>query len=88
MIDTSPRESPSGQDSLFGSSRRTSAQTDGPATADATPKVTVDVTEPLLTISAKGDDREPTEDELKRNRDRFEVELEVSDLVASLFCWY
>lgn len=84
MADTSPRDSPTEQDSLFGSSRRTSAQTDGPAVADLTQNVTFNSTEPLLTVFVKEDDREPTEDELKRNRDRFEVELEVSDLFASL----
>lgn len=79
MVDTSPRDSPTEEDSLFGSLRRTSAQTDGPAVADVWRNVTFNTTEPLLTVLVKDDDREPTEDELKRNRDRFEVELEVSD---------
>jgi hypothetical protein len=49
-----------------------------------TQNVTSNTTEPLLTVLVKEEDREPTEDELKRNRDRFEVELEVSDPFASL----
>lgn len=80
MADPSPQDSPLEQDSLFGSSRRTSAQADGPPIADIAPKVFADATEPLLAVSAPEDDHEPTEDELKRNRDRFEVELEVSEM--------
>lgn len=80
MADASPQDSPSAQDSLFGSSRRTSAQTDGPGVANSEPRPVDVVMQPITAVLAKEDDREPTEEELKRNRDRFEVELEVGSL--------
>ena len=74
MADTSAQPSPSEQDSLFGSSRRTSAQGDATITADAPQKHCEDVGS--MIVPSEDMDHEPNEIELQRNRDRFEVELE------------
>lgn len=74
MAVSSAQPSPSEQDSLFGSSRRTSAQGDVPVTTHAPHRIDGDE---LLIVPSMDMDHEPREKELQRNRDRFEVELEV-----------
>ncbi|GHJ86448.1 hypothetical protein NliqN6_2850 [Naganishia liquefaciens] len=81
MADTSAQPSPSEQDSLFGFSRRTSAQGDATITADAPQKHFEDVGS--MIVPSEDMDHEPNEIELQRNTDRFEVELEFIQCLAS-----
>jgi hypothetical protein len=75
MADPSPQDTPSEQDSLFGSSRRTSTQADVQAPSQGAADRS-GLAESMI-VAPEDIDHEPTEKELQRNRDRFEVELEV-----------
>ncbi|KAJ9122735.1 hypothetical protein QFC24_004164 [Naganishia onofrii] len=76
-------DSPSDQDSLFGSSRRTSAQGNELNPISGMPVALMDPMKPILPAGSKDADEEPTEEELSRNKDRFEIELEFIQCLAS-----
>ncbi|KAJ9101731.1 hypothetical protein QFC21_003070 [Naganishia friedmannii] len=76
-------DSPSDQDSLFGSSRRASTQGNEPTLSNVMPSALTDLMRPVVPPLAGDCDKEPTEEELIRNKDRFEVELEFIQCLAS-----
>ncbi|KAJ9113959.1 hypothetical protein QFC19_000155 [Naganishia cerealis] len=81
MAETDSYESPSEHDSLFGPSRRESTQADGPV---APSNNMTGLVQPISSTLVPGNiDHEPTEEEISRNKGKFEVELEFIQCLAS-----